>query len=48
MVDKKFTVEDLSNLLITLMNKSSKENKSSDAKNIESEKKDPKNTIENE
>ena len=40
MVDKKFTVEDLSNLLITLMNKSSKENKKIQMpKNIESEKK---------
>lgn len=45
MSDKKFTLEDLYILLINLMNKNIKENKSSIDNNINSEKEEPKNII---
>jgi len=45
MSDKKFTIEDLSNLLISLMNKNIKENEKTKDKNIESGKEELKNII---
>jgi len=48
MSDKKFTIEDLSNLLLSFMNKNIKENEKIKEKNIESGKEEPKNIIEDE